>query len=79
MIPNPALINNQALINIGLNAIGVGIGSKNNLKPHYLYIAHFVDLDETNKKVYEGHLPRSLLWDAEGTGGTVIWILKFGV
>jgi len=52
---------------------------KKNLKPHYVYIAHFVDLDETNKKVYEGHLSRSLLWATEGAQGTVIWIFKFGV
>ena len=39
---------------------------KKNLKPHYVYIAHFVDFYETNKKVYESNLPRSLLWATEG-------------
>jgi hypothetical protein len=33
----------------------------------YVSIAHFVDFDETNKKVIEGNLPGSLLGDTGGT------------
>jgi hypothetical protein len=38
-----------------------------NLEPHRLSIAHFVDLNETNKKVIEGNLTGSLLGNTEGT------------
>jgi hypothetical protein len=40
---------------------------KKNLEPHRLSIANFVDLNETNKKLIEGDLPRSLLWDTGGS------------
>ena len=35
-------------------------------------IVHFVDLVETNKKVYEGNFPRSLLGPVEAFKGTKI-------
>jgi hypothetical protein len=33
----------------------------------YVSMAHFVDLDEINKKVIEDNLPGSLLWDIRST------------
>ncbi len=42
---------------------------KQNLELNQLFIANFVDLNETNKKVTfsEGNLPRSLLGDIRST------------
>jgi hypothetical protein len=39
----------------------------NKLKKTHVSIAHFVDLDEMNKKVIECDLPGSLLCDIRGT------------
>ena len=36
---------------------------KKNLEQHQVSMANFVDLNEINKKVIEGNLPGSLLWD----------------
>ena len=41
---------------------------------HQVSIAHFVDLDETNKKGYEG---RSILWSTERTQGHDVLKLPF--
>jgi hypothetical protein len=49
---------------------------KQNLELHQLSIANFVDLNETNKKVIEGNLPRSLLGDIRSTQRSKIALKK---
>jgi hypothetical protein len=40
---------------------------KKYLELQQVFIAHFVDLDQIYKKVIEGNLPGSLLWDIRST------------
>jgi len=42
---------------------GNGKNLKINFELHQVSMAHFVDFDETNKKVIEANLPGSLLGD----------------
>ena len=41
-------------------------------KKNIVSITHFVDVNEINKKVYEGNPPRSLIWDEEVAQGSRI-------
>jgi len=40
--------------------------SKKKLKLAQISIAHFLDSDETNKKLYQQNSPKSLLWATQG-------------
>ena len=58
---------------------GVGEKLKKKIELHQLSMAHFVDFDEINKKVIEGNLPGSLLWDTGGTQRSKIAQIMFKI